>query len=304
MTRRLLPPSPAFPPRGAALALVVAGAGSVGCETVSQDISDFTRSLAPPSPSEAARMALDPHDADHRREGTLLLANASFGGAEVYVAMYRDYVDNEPNPLVKAVAIRALGRHGAQEDARRIARHLRHENRQVRWEAAKALQRIHDPSIIADLLAVTRNVDESTDVRVATVVALGQYPQDRVFQGLVAALNARDLAVNVAAERSLRIITGESFGMNTRTWLAWYANHPDDPFAGGLEYLYPTYSRDSTFLEKLAFWAPRVQEEPGLPIGLGSKTERRTYDDDDEVSPPEPEPSAAPPAAPPGGDGS
>jgi hypothetical protein len=260
-----------------------------GCDTISQDFNDLTRSLFPPSPSQAAQWALDPHDPDHRREGTLLLANAPFGGNPPYMKMYRDYVANEPNPLVKAVAIRALAKHGTPEDAELIAPHLEDANKQVRWEAAKALQRLHNPAVVPLLLDTLSDEAEDQDVRVAAAIALGQYPEDRVFQVLVEALDARELAVNDAARRSLATLTGESFGLDPRAWLVWYDEHPDDAFAGRVEYLFPTYHRRDNLLETLAFWTDRVEEQPAPPAGLRPSTERRTYED----SEPQPKDEAA-----------
>jgi hypothetical protein len=270
------------------LIAVIAAAAIVvgGCDTISQDFNDFAQSIAPPSPSEAARMMLSPDDPDARRRGTLLIANSDFGSVDVYVRAYRDYVENERNPLVKAAAIRALAKHGEPSDASLIAEHLDHENVQVRWEAAKGLQRLHNPVVVPDLLAVLRSPSEETDVRVAAATALGQYPEDRVFQGLVAALDARALAVNDAARNALRVLTGQEYDLDPRAWLSWYNDRDGDPFAAGKDYLYPTFQRKDTLLETLAFWSSRVEEQPAPPTGLRPSGERRTYDDDpDDGSP-------------------
>ena len=265
-----------------ALSLIAAAVAGTGCETIGQDLGDLAKGIFAPTPAEAARMAVDPHDPDRRREGTLMLANASFGGAPAYLTMYRDYVQNDRDPLVKAVAIRALARHGSAEDAALIAPRLRHENVQVRWEAAKGLQRLHDPGVVPDLLRTVGTVEEHSSVRVAAATALGQYAEDRVFQGLVGALDARELSVNVVAEDALRILTGRSFGLDPRPWLNWYNGAADTAFDGRLEYLYPTYQREETLLEKLAFWTSRHDEEPAPPAGLRPRSERRTYEDDEE----------------------
>jgi hypothetical protein len=242
--------------------------GAGGCETITQDLNDFGKSIFPPSPSEAARMALDPHNADRRREGTLLLSNSSFGGEEVYVTLYRDYVANERDPLVRAVSVRALSRHGEASDATLIATALEDENVQVRWEAAKGLQRLHLPTTVPPLLNTLRDSEEHADVRVAAATALGQYPQDRTFQGLVAGLDARELSVNIACQRSLQTITGEDHGQDPRAWLNWYNETADDPFAGRRQFLYPTYSRTPSFFERLVFWSQPIHEEPGSPAGI------------------------------------
>jgi hypothetical protein len=178
------------------------------------------------------------------------------------------------------VAIRALARHGAAEDARLIAPQLEHANVQVRWEAAKGLQRLHDPTVVGKLLDVLRNPEEQPDVLIAAATALGQYPEDRVFQALVALLDHRELAANLAAEQSLHTLVGRSFGLDARAWLTWYNAQAGDRFAGRLEYLYPTYERDESWFERLAFWSNRVREYPAPPAGLKAQSGRETYQND------------------------
>jgi hypothetical protein len=250
-----------------------------GCSTAGQDLSDFGNSLTPTSPGEAARMMVDPYDPDNRRKGTVLIANSPFGGADAYLAVYREMVINEPDPLARAEAITALGRYGGPDDAVAIAANLGDEWFQVRWAAAKALQRIHNPLAVGPLLGVLLNRDEQPDIRVAAAVALGQYPQDRVFQGLVGALDAPGLAINASARESLATLTGQAFGLDPKPWLTWY-NEADEPFADQQEYLYPTYRREKTFFEKLAFWTKKAYEQPSPPAGADSSG-RRTYQDDE-----------------------
>src|SRR5262245_35494044 len=120
--------------RAVAAASVVGGAAVIcGCETVGQDLSDVTSAFKPTTPREAVRMMVDPHNADNRRQGTVLISNAPWGGTEAYVKQYRDMVEHERDPIVKATAIRALARHGTPDDALKIAPHLTHPNPQVRW---------------------------------------------------------------------------------------------------------------------------------------------------------------------------
>ncbi|MHC4992675.1 MAG: HEAT repeat domain-containing protein, partial [Planctomycetota bacterium] len=241
-----------------------------GCETIGEDLGDFAAALSPKTPGQAARMAANLNDPDDRREGVVLLANAPFGGLDVYVALYREYAANDSDPIVRAISVRALARHGQPTDAVVVASNLAHDSHQVRWEAAKGLQRLHEPEVVASMLAVLRNSSEEPDIRAAIARGLGQYPEDRVFQGLIAALDERELVVNRSANESLLVLTGEDFALDTAAWLRWYrdAAADGDPFDGGLEYLYPTYSRDPSFLERMAFWAPLNFEEPGTPAGL------------------------------------
>ncbi len=263
-----------------------------GCGSFGQDISDAVSSLMPPKPRDAAEWMFDPYDADLRRKGTLLISNSPFGGVDIYVSAYRDKVLHEDDPLALAVAIRALARHGGVEDAPLIADALEHENVQVRWEAAKGLQRIHNPEVVPLLLDTlqTKTVQQvlqgeetdDEDVRVEAAIALGQYPEDRVFQGLVAALESRELAVNQAAAESLHVLTGQTFAYDARPWLDWY-NEAEDPFAHRLDYLYPTYVRKQSWWERLVFWTSPVREHPASPSGLRPASERRTYPDSLEI---------------------
>lgn len=276
------PLSCGFSPRLCLVAVFLLAVWMGGCETIEQDIQGLTAAIKPTTPSEAARMMLDPHNADNRREGTTLISNAPWGGVDIYITAYRDMVLNENDPIAKATAIRALARHGQPEDAIRIMPHLAHENLQVRWESAKGLQRLHNPAVVPELLKVLRNVSEHSDVRVATAIALGQYPEDRVFQGLVSALDARELAVNRAADQALQTLTGQDFQMDSIRWLAWYNRTAPTGtvFAARQEFLYPTYSRDDFWWEKVMFWTSRHWEQPAPPAGLRPKSLQGTYDDE------------------------
>ena len=266
----------------AALALTAALVLLGGCDTIGQDLGDVSAVLKPTTPHEAIIMMVDPYNADNRRIGTVLISNAPWGGTEVYLKQYRDMVEHERDPIVKAVAIRALAKHGTPEDALKILPHLTDANVQVRWEAAKGLQRLHNPAAVPDLLKTLSNSGEDADVRVAAAVALGQYPEDRAFQGLIAALDARELAVNTAAEQSLNILTGQSLGLDAPSWLNWYngIGGAAEAFNQHGEYLYPTYARDKTMWERLAFWTSHDFEQPAPPAGLKPKTERSTYGDE------------------------
>jgi hypothetical protein len=268
MSRRRIPG-----PLGAALLL------GAGCTTVSDDLSDLARSLAPKSPLQAAVMAADPNDADQRREGLVLLANAPFGGADPYLGLYREYAASDTDPLVRAAALKGLARHGGPKDAMLLAPNLAHESPHVRWAAAAGLQRLHNPSVVPPMLAVLLNEEEEPEIRSAIARGLGQYPEDRVFQTLVRGVDAWELSVNLAARESLGTLTGQDLGLDAAAWLSWYreALGRGDPFAGRSDYLYPTYQRQPTFLERLAFWSRPIYEQPAPPAGLRPSSERRTY---------------------------
>ncbi|MDZ4755248.1 MAG: HEAT repeat domain-containing protein [Phycisphaerae bacterium] len=252
---------------------------SAGCDTIGSDFSSFVESFNPPSPLQAAQWAVDTNNPENQRRGIALLASAPWGGAEAYVKLYRLYVEEDSDPLVKAFALRALGRHGDASDARLVAQQLESRFKIVRLEAAKASQRLHDRAV-ADLLW-KRLVDESeeAEVRAELAIALGQYPSDPVFQALVNALDQRELAVNLAALDSLQTLTGQDFGLRTRRWLEW-KEMATTAFLGDERYLYPTFRRDKGVMDYILFWIPLNFEDPNLPIGTTATGPRRTYEGD------------------------
>jgi hypothetical protein len=262
--------------RQAAFAWLALLAPLAGCDSLQSDVDSFFSDLSPPTPAQAAAWASDLNDPENQRRGLSLLSNAPWGGDEPYVRLYRLYVDEPTDPLVKATAVQALGRWGDSKDAAKIADFLASPASLVRLSAAKALQRLHDPAV-TDRIWI-RLVDENEDalVRVELAIALAQYPSDRTFQALCLALDARELVVNLAAADSLRILTGQDFGLDRRTWLAWYASTAK-PFASEEVFLYPTFTRKITFLDRLAFWKSYVFETPAPPRGMDENELESTY---------------------------
>jgi hypothetical protein len=166
------------------------------------------------SVNQIGYVALNANEADTltyelvRDRGTILLANAPFGGTPAYTKMYRIYVEDNPNPLVRSAALEALGRHGEPEDAELVAKQLKDKSVQVRLAAAKALQRLHNPKVTA--IMCSRLIDEGEDsgVRIELAVALGQYASDDVFQALAATLDARAFTRGGTTRRSITDHTG------------------------------------------------------------------------------------------------
>lgn len=238
-------------------------AGAAGTSNTQSVFTIF----GPPPPAVAAAWAVDPYDADKRYRGTLLLANAPFGGESVYLELYRGAV-SDGDPAVRAAAIRGLALHGAPSDVERIVPNLAAEDRLLRWESARALQRLHEASAVPALL---RAIDEKNEaeplVRSAAATALSQYPEPRVLDGLISALGDRDLTVNQAALAALRTLTGQDLGLNIRAWVAW-RGETRDAFAGRQPFVYPVFYRDRRLLEwVLPFWRP-PNEIASTPEGM------------------------------------
>ena len=116
---------------------------------VADDFNNLANGFAPLTPHDAAIMASNQYDSNSRREGITLLSNSPFGGAPEYLRLYRDYIKNDHDPLVRASAIKALARFGTSEDAMLIVPWLdmsATQSIQVRRAAGRALQRLHNPT--------------------------------------------------------------------------------------------------------------------------------------------------------------
>ena len=255
-----------------------------GC--VADDFNNMAEGFSPPTPREAAIMAINQYDSDVRRHGITLLANSSFGGDSDYLSMYRDYVKNDRDPLVRSSAIKALARFGTPQDAILIAPWLSRSttgSTQVRRSAANALQRLHNQQVVGYLLRSLRDVDEEPQVRSAVATALGQYPENQVFVGLISALQTNKLSINLAAAQSLHALTGQVFGTDWDAWFEWGAEIAEsngDLFAHQSAYEYPTYQHEASWWDQITFWEHRIHEEPNIPVGLGGQTGRSTYGDE------------------------
>lgn len=273
-----------MPRVGSAILTLVCLLGATGCGYL--DFSDMRAGesdslldvFALPSPGESARMAINPYNADDRYRGTLLLANSTFGGEPVYIELFEDATtDKVPN--VRAAGVRGLANHGRPEHVETIIGLLEDDHEMVRLEAARALQRLHNPIAIAPLVErVTVDYDfgetgvivlePNAEVRAACADALGQYAEPRVLAALLTALTDPDLVVNTNAANSLSTLTGEDFGLDRRAWADWYRGS-DRLFAGRTQYFYPAFSRDRFLIEYIPF-LPQPPNEPSTrPIGMG-----------------------------------
>ena len=277
---------------GATLALSAALAASSGCSRGDRDrpqtgnllVDVVSPLIDTESPAETARAMFDATDPDRRRRAIVRTADAPWGGDEKYVRLYRMMLGSfdespdaegapDPDPTVQAAAIQALGRHGEPSDAKLIAPRLDSDSTFVRWEAAKALQRLHDPAppVVRGLIErVTQ--DEDVDVRLASATALGQYPRPDVFDVLVAALSDEDYSVRHAARGSLATLTGTDQGPEASDWLDWASQHRDDMFAESDTFTYETYQPPRSMFDTLKFWEGSDGPEQHRPDGYDPTT--------------------------------
>jgi hypothetical protein len=271
----------------AALGLLVSLASLTGC--FSQDdrkqMADADSILAPifktTTPADAAMWASDTVDVDKRARGMNLLANAPFGGAEAYLKLYRERL-NDDSPPVQAIACRALGMHGSPEDVPRLIPLTKVTSDLVRIEATRALQRLHNPAAIPALLdrlkidktsivggqATSVLAEPEPEIRAEAASALGQYADDRVLQGLFQALADPSLLVNKNAHDSLRTLTGQDeLPDDRKAWVNWY-NTSKQHFANRRPYVYPVFWREKRWLDYVPFMPAVPNETASTPVGF------------------------------------
>lgn len=252
-----------------ALALLPALLTLPACESFEQarGAKSVFALFQPPSPGDAAEMALDKYDADKRYRGTALLANEPFGGEPLYLRLFEDAARDQDSG-VRQVGVRALGIHGLPEHVPLIIERLDDSEWLVRMEAARALQRLHNPDAVVPLIARLRVENENhAAVRAEAAHALGQYRQNRVLQALIASLNDPSLSVNYNTLAALEVLTGQNLGYEPAAWLAWLEG-TGDPFRAGRVYTYPGFQRDKIWYEYIPFMRPPPNEVESVPVGL------------------------------------
>lgn len=269
---------PAFIWIGPAIGLLLAGCEEMGLRQPKRGAESLLEVFAPPSPEEAANWFNDDTNADNRYRGAVLIANAWFAGEnDAYLNRFEYLLLNDPDPSIRAVCARGLGNHAGPEHAEALATALRSDKDvEVRAEAARALQRIHNLVAVRSLVAATREPDprlppseyeEEAEVRVEAALALGQYADPFVVEALIAALDDASLVVHRAAVSSLRTLTGQDFGIDSGAWLRW-RKETTDLFAARGVYEYPVFQRDKLWWEYIPLVPNPPNESPATPTGM------------------------------------
>lgn len=253
------------------------GLALAGCSRGNRDLRGLVSGLMPPSPGQTARDAFNVYDADLRRGSVAALSAAPFGGEQPYVRTYRLLLD-DPDPTVRAACANALGLHGEPEDVDRLIPRLADDVTFVRWEVAQALQKLYNPNAVRPLITALGS-DPDADVRMASAAALGQYPDLRVFNALVGALEDQHYSVVVAAQQSLRTLTGADLGVEGSQWLTFQEERKTDLFTGGRAYTWQPYQRPWGTLDRMAFWKKKPAPlKPRLATGAAPQpTANRDY---------------------------
>ena len=180
------------------------------------------------TPRHAVLRMSDRNSADNRRNGMNRLLEWDFTHRPPYTTAYEKTALVDPDPTVRAAALRACNRSRDKSATPVFTKELSDRDEWVRLEAAKGLANLPDPNAVASLTAVANNPDENRDVRIAATDALKYYrslENARVLSGLLA---DGDFSVSWQARRSLVFLTHRDFGYDQSAWLAYFVG-PERP---------------------------------------------------------------------------
>jgi hypothetical protein len=171
------------------------------------------------TPFNAAKNLLEPTLPERRRKAIVYLAERDYGREQPYTKYYAEMARTDEQALVRAAAIRALNRARDKESVSTYITALGDAGEPVRLEAAKALANIPDASSVPALLRRLRDMDETTDVRIAAADALRNHRTAEVATALVGILRDPKFGVSWQALQSLRLLTGRDFRFDRAAWL-------------------------------------------------------------------------------------
>jgi hypothetical protein len=180
------------------------------------------------TPAVAATRMENTRSADQRRQGIFELASYRFGRHDPYTRRYQQIAAADPDPTVRAAAIRALNRSRSREAIDLYVRSLDDVDLLVRLEGAKAVANVPAPNAVAPLIAHLK-VEDSRDVRIACADALRNIRTLESARALVGALNDRDFGVAWQARKSLIVMTRHDFRYDEAAWLS-YLSQSQRPF--------------------------------------------------------------------------
>jgi len=199
----------------------LACAAAPGCKGGGQgggfSLQSAVRGMFGPSPNELVAMAFDPNDADNRRVGIARLSDRAWGRQEPYLKGYATIARTDPNPLVRSVAVRALGRAGDPNYVGAVAAALDDRETAVRVDAAAALDSLRGPAAVGPLRR-RAVADDSEDVRALCCRALRHYRRDDVLATLARCLADKTFTVRWQAHASLVELTGRDLGFEAESW--------------------------------------------------------------------------------------
>jgi len=205
----------------------------IGCgeKRNSATLDAVIKKLRPTQPSALVAMAFDPDDPDRRRDGVAKLSQKSWGLEEPYLKGYATLLRTDTDPLVRCVAVRALGMAGDKTYLPDVVKALDDESASVRWDAAVALDNFADDGAV-DPLRKHALEDASMDVRAACARALRHHRAPRVAVTLRRCLLDDCFTVRYQAHASLVAIGGQDLGYEPENWPDSAFERADGPAKG------------------------------------------------------------------------
>jgi hypothetical protein len=171
----------------------------------------------PRPPSEYAADLFNTSNPDRRREAIAYFQDHPYGNSDVYVKSYI-LLATDPDPMVRAQSMRALGATGRYDVADTLSTGMKDANVQVRRDAVTGAKNVNNPTLIDPLIERVQT-DADSQVRAAAVQALRPYTMPKVLHAYADALNDTDAAVAYFAYQNLQQVTGEmNLAMDQRAW--------------------------------------------------------------------------------------
>lgn len=126
----------------------------------------------------------------------------------------------EPDPLVREAIVDTIAEFRTPLAAQVLEAGLADDDLSVRQHCCMALGRRGDPSAVP-VLARVLNTEESVDVRLSAIEALGTINSPDAYTALVVAMEDRDPALQYAGMQSMHAISGKDFGGDVSSWLQY-----------------------------------------------------------------------------------
>lgn len=206
---------------------LLVGAGGVGCSSSGEDLNVLIPKMIDkwkgPSNVDAAADLFNATNPDARRIAVAYISMKKWGHEAPYMKAYHVLATSDPDSLVRAQALRALGTSHQMIVADDLLTGLASTNEIVRRDAAAAMSDINNPILIEPLLEHLKT-DPDAQTRINSAHALNQYREPRVYKALAEALDDKDVAVEHRAWLSLQDIFGVALTCDRSIWVGYLAS--------------------------------------------------------------------------------
>lgn len=211
---------------------------SVGCQDVQVENNDspmtqLIQKLLPESSATKQQkllQSLGSPDADHRREGVLMLGTGEPASWDVTLEILALMSKGDPEPQVRAAAVQVHAKLDPGETLSDVlSRAARDPSPLVRRECIEALRDRNDETSL-DVLLTLLAEDSEDSLRAEAAAALVNYRYHKAVLALAAALDDDEFAVLYRSRQSLMKLTSKDFEYDRSEWENWLYS-AEDPFA-------------------------------------------------------------------------